>query len=714
MEHVRRDMILDDLNEQQKEAVLYDQSPLLILAGAGSGKTRVITHKIAWLISRGVYPSKILAVTFTNKAAGEMKERISRLVPSIDIRNAWVGTFHSISLRILRRYPEKAGLENNFIIYDRDDQLALVKDLAKEEDATLTRSEVAGTLNAISRAKQDGESLGRDCDDPFLKRIAQRYEERLLEANAVDFDNILCFTVSILKNNKEIRDYYNHYFNYILVDEYQDTNRIQFDFIELLGRGKNGICAVGDEDQSIYSWRGASADNIFRFEESFPATKIIKLEQNYRSTSLILKAANSVIRNNTFRKEKILWTTREGGEKIRIIPNPDRESEGLAVAREIMTLRQGGEKLSEMAVFVRTNAFTREIEKALRNSKIPYKIIGALRFFDRKEVRDILAYLKVLNNERDLVSLSRIINTPKRGLGKQSLDLILTKITREGASLRDLAGDPALSPRIIRALDPFVALIGRVKTVFESEGLGKGLEELLRELHYQQYLSDEYEDAADRWENVIELMNDIYEYESSAEYPDLAHYLSEVTLIQDIDLLGREDADAVSVMTLHKAKGLEYDSVVISGLEDNILPHANSQGSYEELEEERRLFYVGLTRARKRVILTYSQAASPFNRASSFLFSGDGAFSKPSRFLDEISPEHKEEFGKQAFFPGRKEEHRNRNPLSRVKLKTGAKVYHETWGEGFVLASKMRKYVIDFSGKLREVDPSVEKLEVIS
>ena len=383
---------------------------MLILAGAGSGKTRVITHKIAWLISRGVFPSKILAVTFTNKAAGEMKERISRLVPSIDIRNAWVGTFHAISLRILRRYPEKAGLENNFIIYDRDDQLALVKDLAKEEDATLTRSEVAGTLNAISRAKQDGESLARDCDDPFLKRIAQRYEERLIEANAVDFDNILCFTVGILKNNKEIRDYYNNYFNYILVDEYQDTNRIQFDLIELLGRGKKGICAVGDEDQSIYSWRGASADNIFRFEESFPETKIIKLEQNYRSTSLILQAANSVIRNNTFRKEKVLWTDREGGEKIRVISNPDRESEGLAVAREIIALKEKGEKLSEIAVFVRTNAFTREIEKGLRNSKIPYKVIGALRFFDRKEVRDILAYLKVLNNERDLVSLSRIIN----------------------------------------------------------------------------------------------------------------------------------------------------------------------------------------------------------------------------------------------------------------------------------------------------------------
>lgn len=707
-------MILEELNEQQKEAVLCDQSPLLILAGAGSGKTRVITHKIAWLISRGVFPSKILAVTFTNKAAGEMKERISRLVPSIDIRNAWVGTFHSISLRILRRYPEKAGLENNFIIYDRDDQLSLVKDLAKEEEASLTRSEVARTLNAISRAKQDGESLALECEDPFLKRIAARYEERLLEANAVDFDNILCFTVDILKNNKEIREYYNNYFNYILVDEYQDTNRIQFDFIELLGQGKTGICAVGDEDQSIYSWRGASADNIFRFEESFPQARIIKLEQNYRSTPLILQAANSVIRNNTFRKDKALWTTKVGGEKIRVIPNPDRESEGLAVAREIMGLKQKGEKLSEIAVFVRTNAFTRDIEKGLRSSKIPYKIIGALRFFDRKEVRDILAYLKVLNNERDLVSLGRIVNTPKRGLGKQSLDLILTKITREGASLRDLAADDTLSPRVLKALIPFVSLIDRVKAVFDEEGLGKGLEQLLKELGYQQYLNDEYEDAGERWENVIELMNDIYEYESSAEHPDLAHYLSEVTLIQDIDLLGREEAEAVSVMTLHKAKGLEYDSVIISGLEDNILPHANSQGSYEELEEERRLFYVGLTRARKRVILTYAQAPSTFNRASSFIFSGDGSFSKPSRFLDEIPPEHKEEAGKILVPAGRKEERGNRTAFQRVKLKTGMKVYHDKWGEGFVLASKMRNYVIDFSGKLREVDPSVEKIEIIT
>ena len=265
----------------------------------------------------------------------------------------------------------------------------------------------------------------------------------------------------------------------------------------------------------------------------------------------------------------------------------------------------------------------------------------------------------------------------------------------------------------MKALAPFVTLIGQVKRVFAEEGLGKGLEELLRELHYQQYLTDEYEDAAERWENVIELMNDIYEYEASAEYPDLAHYLSEVTLIQDIDLLGREEADAVSVMTLHKAKGLEYDSVMISGLEDNILPHANSQGSYEELEEERRLFYVGLTRARKRVILTYSQAASPFSRGPSVFFSGDGAFSRPSRFLDEIPSGHKEEPGKEAFHAGRVER-RNRSTLQRVKLKTGTKVYHETWGEGFILATKMRNYVIDFSGSLREVDPSVEKLEVIS
>ena len=707
-------MILDDLNEQQKEAVLHDKSPLLILAGAGSGKTRVITYKIAWLISRGVFPSKILAVTFTNKAAGEMKERISRLVPSIDVRNAWVGTFHSISMRILRRYPEKAGLKNNFTIYDRDDQLALVKEIAKEEEAALTRSEVARTLNAISRAKQDGESLALECEDPFLKRIARRYEERLIEANAVDFDNILCFAVEILKNNKEIQDYYNNYFNYILVDEYQDTNRIQFDLIELLGRGKQGICAVGDEDQSIYSWRGASADNIYRFEESFPDTRIIKLEQNYRSTPLILQAANSVIRNNTFRKEKVLWTTKEGGEKIRVIPNPDRETEGLAVAREIISLKKKGERLSEIAVFVRTNAFTRDIEKGLRNSKIPYKIIGALRFFDRKEVRDILAYLKVLNNERDLVSLGRIINTPKRGLGKQSLDLILTKITREGFTLRDLVGDSTLSSRIKKALNPFVALLSRVKKVFDEEGLGKGLEQLLRELQYQQYLADEYEDATDRWENVIELMNDIYEYESSAEYPDLAHYLSEITLIQDIDLMGRDTADAVSVMTLHKAKGLEYDSVIISGLEDNILPHANSQGSYEELEEERRLFYVGLTRARKRVILTYAQAPSPFSRASSFFFSGDGAYSKPSRFLEEIPSVHKESAGKETFPAVRREEGRKRSSFQRVKLKTGMKVYHDKWGEGFVLASKMRNYVIDFSGKLREIDPSVEKIEIIT
>jgi len=706
-------MILESLNEAQKQAVLHNNSPLLILAGAGSGKTRVITHKIAWLISQGVYPSKILAVTFTNKAAGEMKERISALVPSIDIHNAWVGTFHSIALRILRRYPEKAGLKPNFIIYDRDDQLALIKDLAKEEGASMTRSEVAQTLNIISRAKQDGLTCADESEDPFLTVISQRYEQRLLEANAVDFDNILCFTVSILSANKEIKEYYNNYFNYILVDEYQDTNRIQFDFIRILGEGKKGICAVGDEDQSIYSWRGASIENIFRFEETFPETQIIKLEQNYRSTPVILKAANCVIRNNSYRKDKALWTEQSGGEKIRVIKAGDRENEGLTVAMEILRLREKGHPLSEMAVFVRTNAFTREIEKGLRGMKLPYKIIGALRFFDRKEVRDILAYLKVINNEKDLVSLARIINTPKRGIGKQSLDTLLLKITRDKTSLSALCKDPDLSPRILRALKPFAALIASTRKVFDEEGLGKGLEFLLQELGYQEYLTAEFEDARDRWDNVVELMNDMYEYENASTSPDLAHYLSEVTLIQDIDFMGRDVSDTVSVMTLHKAKGLEFDTVFIAGLEENILPHANSLGSFPELEEERRLFYVGITRARRRVFLTWAQSPYLFNRGPAAFFSQEGGFSKPSRFLDEIPDEFKEMEPVKKKFLFRDGPGAQRPSGDRIRLKTGMKIYHEEFGEGFVLASKMRLYVIDFSGELKEVDPLSEKVRII-
>ena len=715
-------MILENLNDAQRSCVTYFDGPLLILAGAGSGKTRVITYKIAYLIEKGVDPARILAVTFTNKAANEMKERVSSLLPNVDVRNMWIGTFHNIALRILRRYYEDVGLKSNFVIYDRDDQFALLKTILKENNIEFVKSDLYTISNGISHAKQKMEPI----EEAFgfnkeYNRIAVEYEKRLLEANAVDFDNIIYFTVKILAENKEAKEYYSNFFEYILVDEYQDTNFVQFQFIYKLAGQKQMLCVVGDEDQSIYGWRGANIENIINFEEHFNGAKIMKLEQNYRSTKMILDIANSVIRKNRLRKGKSLWTENSFGTPAVFIEKSTREEEAWAIAMEVKKLRDEGISLNEIALFFRTNAQTREFESVFRKADIPYQIFGALKFYDRREIKDLLSYLKFINNPRDVVSLQRIINLPRRGVGKKSVDTILNLIKNSNMSFYELFEKGMLPNTVVKRVETFYFLLKAVTTLFEDGEMGKAFEKLIEAIDYKNYLKNYFDNYEERWENVLELGNDIVDFEASENSPTLSAYLEKIALIQDIDLWDSNGHEKMNIMTMHKAKGLEFDVVFISGLEEGILPHYNSIGTESELEEERRLFYVAITRARKKVY--FSRAREVMNYATR-----DFQRTAVSRFFKDIPKDYIEfRSGVSQFLKSNSrwgvEISKNTNKSAssqkksgtkRINAKSGTKVVHEKYGEGTVIATKLRKLVIDFGdGVLKEVDSYDSSLELL-
>ena len=639
--------IYDTLNEQQKEAVLHTEGPLLILAGAGSGKTRVLTHRIAYLIEeKGVNPWNILAITFTNKAAGEMRERVDNLV-GFGSESIWVSTFHSMCVRILRRHIDLLGFDTNFTIYDTDDQKTLMKDICKllQIDTKLFRER--SLLAAISQAKNElvtPEEFRIQAQGDFSRQkiasVYEEYEKQMRANNALDFDDLLVKAVQLFQTQADVLDYYQERFRYIMVDEYQDTNTVQFELVRLLSAKYRNLCVVGDDDQSIYKFRGANIRNILDFEQVFPDAKVIKLEQNYRSTSNILNAANAVIRHNHGRKDKTLWTDNGEGDKINVRQFDTAFDEAEYIVGDIRERVESGKAAyNDHAILYRTNAQSRMFEEKFVTANIPYKIVGGINFYARREIKDLLAYLKTIDNGRDDLAVRRIINVPKRGIGLTSINRV-----QEYASGREIGFYEALRavdliPNIGRGaskLESFVALIEHFKTDAKELTISELMQEILEETGYIESLKEEgSEEAESRIENIDELISKITAYEETCEDRDepatLNGFLEEVALVADIDSLD-ESNDYVVLMTLHSAKGLEFPHVYLAGMEDGIFPSymTITADDPEEVEEERRLCYVGITRAEEELTLTCARRC---------MIRGETQYNKMSRFLKEIPME---------------------------------------------------------------------------
>ena len=637
--------IYDTLNEEQKKGVFTTEGPVLILAGAGSGKTRVLTHRVAYLIEEcGVNPYNIMAITFTNKAAGEMRERIDDMV-GYGSESIWVATFHSTCVRILRRYIDRLGYDTNFTIYDADDQKTLMKDICKRLEIDTKIHKEKTFLSVISSAKDELidpiEFETRAAGDYNKRRQAEVYKEYqrvLRQNNALDFDDLLFKTVELFKLDKEILNFYQERFRYIMVDEYQDTNTAQFEFVRLLASKYKNLCVVGDDDQSIYKFRGANIYNILNFEKYFSDATVIKLEQNYRSTQNILDAANSVIANNVGRKEKALWTENGVGEKIKFEQLESGYEEADYVARDIMSkVRKGEYTYKDCAVLYRTNAQSRLFEEKFIVSNIPYKIVGGVNFYSRKEVKDILAYLKTIDNGRDDLAVKRIINVPKRGIGATSMNKVTNYAFENDISFYSALRMAEDIPGMGKAADkirPFVLFIQSMRAKLDN---GYTLTQLILDIlettgYVEELEAEGTEEAQARIENIDELISKISSYEEGEENPTLSGFLEEVALVADIDSLD-ENSDYVVLMTLHSAKGLEFPNVYLAGMEDGLFPSymsITSDNSAAELEEERRLAYVGITRAKEK--LTISAARSRMVR-------GETQFNRVSRFVKEI-PSH--------------------------------------------------------------------------
>jgi len=705
--------IYDTLNEQQQEAVFHTEGPLLILAGAGSGKTRVLTHRIAYLIEeKGINPWNILAITFTNKAAGEMRERVDKLV-GMGAESIWVSTFHSTCVRILRRHIDLLGYNNNFTIYDADDQKTLMKEVCKYLQVDTKVHRERALLSAISSAKDElitpVEIRLRAEGDYSKQKIAEVYEEyekRLRGNNALDFDDLLLKTVQLFQTHKDVLDYYQERFRYIMVDEYQDTNTVQFKLISILASKYQNLCVVGDDDQSIYKFRGANIKNILNFEQEFDHARVIKLEQNYRSTSTILNAANAVIRNNYGRKDKTLWTDNDEGEKIAFRQFDSGYDEAEYVVGDIKAAVDSGKRTyNEFAVLYRTNAQSRLFEEKLVSANIPYKIVGGVNFYARREIKDLLAYLKTVDNGLDDLAVKRIINVPKRGIG-------LTSVTRvdEYAQARAIGFYEALRgvdliPNIGRGvakLESFAALIEHFKMVSERLTPSQLMEDIITQTGYLESLKAEGEiEAETRIENIGELMSKLIAYEESCveEPPTLSGFLEEVALVADIDSLD-ESSDYVVLMTLHSAKGLEFPQVYLAGLEEGIFPSYMTINSEDPdgVEEERRLCYVGITRAREVLTLTCARrrmvrGETQYNNMSRFLkevpielVSSGNLFEK-----DELAPpkqtafsQAKQSFKQKPFMAGKPKQQFTVTQGGRLSYDVGDRVRHTKFGEGTV------------------------------
>ena len=730
--------ILQDLNEPQREAVSSTVGPLLILAGPGSGKTRVITHRIAYLVQvRKVPPWRIAAVTFTNKAAREMRGRVEAHLGG-EAADLVLGTFHAICARWLRVDGQRAGIDRSFSIFDDTDQMALMKRVAEALHIDTRRIRERSILSAISHAKSelvtpyDYAAAARDYFGEVVARAYERYEQMLAESNALDFDDLIVKVVHMLRDNEEVREKYQERFLHVLVDEFQDTNIAQYQLARLLARKHGNICVVGDPDQSIYSWRSADIRNILNFERDFPSTKIVLLEQNYRSTQTILDAAHAVIAGSKERPEKSLWTDSGHGEPIVMFEAYDEGDEAEFVANEISGGVDGGRTYADYAVMYRTNAQSRALEEAFIRRNLPYQLVGGTRFYERREVRDVLAYMRLINNPYDVVSFTRVVNVPGRGVGAKSLEqlgrwaerlgvpvytaLQVLAAQQSGNAGADIAGKEKhpLGSRQARALQEFVALLGELIDVAQKNTLTVLIHGLLERIGYRRFLLEEYEDeeeSFERWANVEELVNVASDYDALAPGHGLVSFLEDVALIADADTIQEpgEGRGKVTLITLHSAKGLEYPVVFMTAMEEGVLPHMRSFDDPAQMEEERRLCYVGMTRAKERLYLL---------RAFRRYGHGGSQHNPPSRFLRDVPQALVMQQSPLSQAPAERGERRYQQPPQRddrplvpdeAMFSGGEKVRHPRFGEGVVVGCVVKgddqEVTVAFKG-----EPGIKKL----
>ncbi len=724
--------LLEELNNKQKEAVLETEGPCLIIAGAGSGKTKVLTHKIAYLISqKNVKPWNILAITFTNKAANEMKQRVENIVGNT-AQEIWMGTFHSVCVRILRRYIDRLGFDTSFLIFDTQDQRTIVKECLKTlniDDKMFTDrsvlSEISNAKNEMLTPKAYQTKYAGEYRKETIGNIYELYQKRLKENNAVDFDDIINYCIDILTNNPDVLQHYTEKFKYVLVDEYQDTNKAQFELVSILASRYGNITVVGDNDQGIYSFRGADITNILNFEKDFPGTKIIKLEQNYRCTGNILKAANSVIKNNENKYEKKLWTENEEGSLPCLYQAEDEYDEARYIVEQIQHLKtEEYFKPKDFVILYRMNAQSRAIEDILRREDIPYKVVGGVKFYERKEIKDAISYLRLIQNPSDNISLKRVINEPKRGIGKTSLDNISQISDKTGTSMYEIikhAENYGLS-RVKANSEEFINLIEELRQKRNDLSISELLKEVLNKSGYVKALENENTaEAETRMQNLDEFLTVAIEFEEESADNSLAEFLESITLSSDVDEM-QDEENVVTLMTLHSAKGLEFPTVFLVGMEEGIFPGYKSIGEPKELEEERRLFYVGITRAKRFLYLTYAKHRTIF---------GSTSYNAVSRFIKEIPEElldaniqdtNEDDFGETEFnweygrhnqakvktytfetedkvnikpkttyqfrtaesFLNSLNQKKMQNDIDITKYKEGQRVYHKKFGEGTI------------------------------
>ncbi|MGA9174170.1 MAG: DNA helicase PcrA [Thermoactinomyces sp.] len=686
--------LLAGLNPMQRKAVETTEGPVQIIAGAGSGKTRVLTHRVAYLLAeKRIHPWNILAITFTNKAAREMKERIASLVgPTAE--EIWISTFHSMCVRILRRDIDRLGYSRNFTILDTSDQLTVIKQVLKEENLDPKKFEPRSLLNKISQAKNvllgpaQMKRHARTLLEEVAAEVYEKYQHKLRTNESLDFDDLLMETVRLFDLNPEVKEYYQRKFQYIHVDEYQDTNHAQYVLVKLLAGHHKNICVVGDSDQSIYRFRGADISNILNFERDYPEATFIKLEQNYRSTKNILAAANHLIAHNTERKPKNLWTENAQGEPIYQFEAGTEHEEAYYVADTILKGRKQGNHYRDYAILYRTNAQSRVVEEVMLKSNIPYTVVGGMKFYERKEIKDILAYLRLIVNPHDDLSLTRIINVPRRGIGAATLEKIERYAREHNLSLFSALLEPehiGLTKRTIAPLTEFVNMIREFHAMIDYLSAVEITEEMLERSNYRAELKKENTlEAASRLENIDEFLSVAQEFEKKNEDKSLVAFLTDLALISDVDALDeqaeQEEGDAVALMTLHSAKGLEFPYVFLIGLEEGIFPHVRSLDDEAEMEEERRLAYVGITRAERELHITRARTRTIYGQTNSYL---------PSRFLDEIPRELISEVGgngkKAPLAAAAKPSAKRREPNTDFDWMVGDKAKHGKWGIGTVV-----------------------------
>lgn len=694
---------LSILNSEQKEAVITTDGPLLILAGAGSGKTRVLTYRIAYIIDTGLSgPENILAMTFTNKAAGEMKERIKTLVEDNSIAVGsfnWVGTFHSICVKILKRYGHSIGLDNNFTIYDSQDQLSAVKEAMKQLSLSTKDFNPNAIHSYISSAKNElineveYEKYAQGYFQEVVAEVYPKYQSVLRENNAVDFDDLLILTVKLLEENKEILSYLQTQFKYILVDEYQDTNHAQYTIIKKLAAKHRNICCVGDDDQSIYAFRGATIRNILNFESDYSDAKVIKLEQNYRSTKKILEASYNVISKNKSRKDKKLWTDNSEGDNITVYTAFDEIDEANWIVSQIETLRKTLETdhdYSRFALLYRTNSQSRSLEESFINGGIPYKIIGGVRFYERKEIKDVLAYLKIIYNRKDNTSLERIINVPRRGIGEKTLEELYLRANANHLSAVDYLLQFANTEDLSGGVKRFAQLISDLNEKSKKLDLVEFINYVLDTSGYVKMLKDGTLENESRIENIKELISVASKYQNDPAPQGLENFLNEVTLLEGFTE-SKESTDYVTLMTIHAAKGLEFDYVFVVGMEENLFPHTNSMSDIKEMEEERRLAYVAITRAKKKLFLTHASKRKYF---------GIIQINPVSRFVNDISTDYVDFESNLNSTSSKEYDPWSQNEFDDFKLDVtfsiGDKVKHEYFGKGVVKSVIGTNIEVDF------------------